>query len=191
MENDWINEAEGQIKQAEDENRRSVEKAEQIRKIATYHWDVLKERLINDISKLNSSEKILKKIGGKIEFSDRGWDGYRISKTTYPAIYLSVTLGLTDIKVDKKIVNVVDPRRFGPQGAETRSEDFEEILKIFIDQENLFLKNSDQAIIPFEELSRYLLEPMIVPHTVFPNFPFGELETEAEDEYDEDGHWYS
>lgn len=189
MENDWVGALEAQMKSDEDEELKNLQKADESRQIILSYWNKLKEILLADIDKINSNETIQKKIGGKIDFLDRLYDGYQIDKHTYPAIYLNISLDLPEIKIKKTTRTLIDPKRFRRRDCEINQEESEEILKLSLSSAELIFTDKEQNSIPFNNLSAYLLRPMLVPHTIVPNFPLPDNEFQ-DDNYDQDDFTY-
>lgn len=172
MDNDWIQDEADRIKSEQIEAVNRLKKAGDVSDAMRSHWPALQDLLANDIHQLNNNSEIQRKIGGKIELSHDG-SHYKIKKTVFPAVYLTVKWVNSQIEIEKTVVNVVNPRKFGQRGGETRSDHSTEKLEIVLNGRQLEFRNRDQSLIPFGGLSEYILKPMLIDHTVFPNFPFG------------------
>ena len=174
MANDWINTELEQKNQEMMDKLRSENKLADAARVARNYWEELQNILFEDVKTLNDNTEIQKLIGGKIECFREGYSSYKISKTIFPAIYLIVSLDDLRIKIEKTTVEIVDPKRFGSQGGKTRSRSETEQLRVSIDENDHFhFKTEAEEVLPFVKLSEYLLKPLLIPHTVVRNYPFG------------------
>jgi hypothetical protein len=173
MNGDWIEEESEQIRESRKENLDRSTRADAISTAARNKWPLLSDILRSDIQKINSNVQIQQKIGGKIDFAEQGFGTIKLSKTVFPAIYLTVELSGCEIEIKTTIVNVVNVRKFGQRGGETSAKHNVEKLAITLNDANLIFTNESQKVIPFPELSKYLLQPMLVSHTYFPNSIYG------------------
>ncbi len=142
---DWIEDEAEQMRLAQ-------EKANQNDYLIAYsnYWADLTEQIKNDVQSINDNPVCQQRLDGfKIRIR-KDIDGYKIEKTSFPAVYITLDNTGTAIKINTEIARNVDD-----------STKQRETLEVKVNGKRVYLVKFEEAFLIPEQASKYILKPIL------------------------------
>lgn len=162
----WIDGEESRVRAEEGEVKRRQEREQVLSRLAASIWNELQYAAEEDVKRINKNEAIQQKVRCELKFFGESVSSFRVEKEVYPAIRLYVSLSGGTLYIRRTIAKIRCPDKFPYQDdSVSRSEEKEELkLNMDIDGAPYFQAKGHQ-IIKLEQLSEYLLKPLLVEPT--------------------------
>ena len=155
--NEWLYDESAALDRLKEDERSAQQKLELRQQWTARLFNDLKPLLENAATQINHGENFanLRQTIGKLDCASAYVDRIEITRSLYPAIYLTVKPGPLCIEVLRKIVT---------NGHDRRSRDHKEVLSVEIDQKgNGYLVDPNGKTLLLDQAVQYIFKPFIYP----------------------------
>jgi len=155
--NEWLYEEVAELERADRERKAGDARLNLRRQHTDRIWDTLRLLIKDATEQLNQIPQLKQKTGG-LDCVSGYSDRIEVTKSDYPAIYLTVRRGPTSIDLHRKVVT---------NGSDRQTQEQAESLEVELDNGGSpYLRSEDGTKMITAEAVRYIFKPFIYPETL-------------------------